>query len=1543
MTINYINIGSSPNKGDGDTLRTAFKKINENFAFLSTSSGFYSTGSSTVLNISPTAPSTADGTLWFNTQDARTYVRYSGAWVDASPQISPPPTTGTEAVITVGPLPPSTGEGSLWFNENDARTYINYGGAWIDSSPQVTPPPTLPADSVGVLANDGHGNLYWTTATISTATVDFLSVPSSIIPSTNLTYDLGSPTKQWRSLYVGTSTIYIGGVPISISQSNTLVVGTGTQAVNVASEDYVTTQISQIPVTQSFIGTGNFSVSSSDTFNFVIAGTDIANSTVVNNYRIHGSVGGLGVGITDPEYITITTGAEPISALYLTKYVSVDNRGFFAIQEGPQWTIPQNRITPEMLAYGHFGRSGIIVGSNALDGFEALQPNTTYTIWVQQIGTAVTEYVFSTNPLDTGGISPLFYSPNPLQPTVVNPTITVVGGELDPSLALKRGHKYTFNINTPNHTFWILTTSTYNPVNVYPHGITNNGTGSGILSFVVPGDAPDSLYYMCPDHPAMAGVINIRNASATDVSELTDTQNLLTSEVDIYKFQYGVIGTKDTPDTGNWGGYPIVLDPGGESYAGMYIPSVDQQTNGGSLNIYNNQVAGNSIQLSVHAGSFTFGGDGKLTFPAGYSLPGNTGTPGQVLVLNEDNTVTWQNQVGDADPNIWVERFESATPQNNRPQIANSVEYDSQGNIYALVTVIDINSNTDYAAVSKLDTNGVSLWHARFVVGNTTDGWGLAVDNAGGFVYIAGRFNDGTYDKSTLTKLSTLDGTAIWSTTYDFGYASNSPVVDVDSEGNPVVVGYSYNNNSTGDQVTVTKINKTDGSIIWAKALDGQGNEQAYGMAVGPMGEVVAIGYMSQLGETGDTEDRMLVAKYDIVGALQWQKAVLFDTGYDCSGADADIDSAGNIYVCGQYYNADINQTCMSLVKFDGNGVKQWSRRVVGNCQTLGTSIVVGPDDFLYLSGITGNNNTADFTWVVAKYSELGNVVWQRLLDNTAGWSLPGGNFFSNGGGSGSNIAVKNGYFVVSGAQMAFADSNSSRAIVAQFDTAGTPVVLGNWDFKPASFSGLLNSGATDIAVVDAVKTSTDISTSTTATTITPGFDISNFLIGQVINGNTVNTGDITFAGVQIQGSNTANSNGSIELVPNPNLKGDGRYLNIYPTTLFDYPRIHIAAGANGELVLGDDSTYFSVGNDGVLKINNSGGQWRFGTDGKLTFPNQPTNNRTGSAEALVFAKSNNQKSIATANGTDGSPYVERLVIAGGDSYRDPNTGVFAPYSEGGDLYLWAGRGANGGDIKVDAGNSQGVDSEEGGTIKIRGGSSQSGQGGFVHIEAGSGVTNGLVRITTPGHNWDFNTDGSTTLPGAVIKSTVDKTFIANYGNATALTDAGGWTDIVNGTYGPFTLSGVEFTVDVLDNTTTYLVVAYNQNHYVNDTIGSLSAADLGGSVAHTSNVSVTSVNTFPIALDLTKSINKLADGNYTLANGVEGQIMYLVQQNGSTPSSINVGISNYRFDGTAQTGGLLFPFRIYNEDASAYFDSRGFCTLIFTDGAWQQSGGSWD
>ena len=169
--------------------------------------------------------------------------------------------------------------------------------------------------------------------------------------------------------------------------------------------------------------------------------------------------------------------------------------------------------------------------------------------------------------------------------------------------------------------------------------------------------------------------------------------------------------------------------------------------------------------------------------------------------------------------------------------------------------------------------------------------------------------------------------------------------------------------------------------------------------------------------------------------------------------------------------------------------------------------------------------------------------------------------------------------------------------------------------------------------------------------------------------------------------------------------------------------------------------------NDGVGTMYN----WVFGGDGTLSFPTLNGNTRTGSGNNLQFEGSYAQKIISTKAGTELRQTVERLVISGGDSYFDGS----AHHGEGGDIYLWAGAGENGGDIKVDGGNSS---TGEGGTIKIRGGNSSSGTGGFVEIWSGSGATGAPIKLSTWNSGWNqwiFETNGKLTLPvnGDIVNS----------------------------------------------------------------------------------------------------------------------------------------------------------------------------------------------
>lgn len=1143
-----------------------------------------------------------------------------------------------------------------------------------------------------------------------------------------------------------------------------------------------------------------------------------------------------------------------------------------------------------------------------------------------------------------------------------------------------------------------------------------------------------------------------------------------------------------------------------------------------------------------------FDTDGNLTLPEG----------GDILDSN-GNSVLGGGAGGDA--NIWVQTFASDAPATDQVQIATSVEYDADGNIFALFHHYVNNppaASTTYTSVAKLSPTGAVLWQVRFNANINTDGWGLAYDGAD-TVYVAGS-TDGTpltYQFATLTKIDAVDGTIVWTKTYDFEADSQSSVVDVDSDLNPIMVGYAYN--GTDNYIITTKVDSADGSVIWSRTLDGQNDDEAYGMAVGPTGEVVTIGDIGQLGTgvtdaaatlytdpasnvnwtTGvnisgagitcdvtftdgvptftnivdtagnrtvdgtvatisgasfggtsptddmilkvgtlaanDTDDRMVVIKYSSTGTIAWQKAIQFDVGYSCSGADADIDADGNIYVCGSY-NTPIG-SAMSLVKFDSSGVKQWSRRVVGDCADFATSVVVGPDNNLYLSGITSGPNAETFTWVVAKYSITGSVVWQRLIENTASWTFTGGLFFGNSGGS--NIAVGTDYVALAGGFGNLGNGDDPTATVVQIDTNGTPFAIGNWAVTTASFAGNLNDTASDIVVVNAGKTTGTVTPTVADFVVTD--DATTFLVGtlytapggndSLVNGaysvSLGNTGTLTLPAGGTITEGYVTSNPTIQLTPaSPDvasqklvIKGGGSYnasdngigLNwyiidplvgdiveitvnslanadqtlywwIYPegagiatpesgtvslgeggagnfsftvdsddyeftvrvspeannydpatgveTQLFNSSaptldadhHLHLTTGnlAETSIFLGTDNHNVRTTVNGGIEIttpNTTDNVWRFGTDGTTTFPtltvergDDPSGTITG--QTLLFGDSTQEAIISTPNGTVANTSSQRLVINPGEGYGG---------GEGGDIYLWAGRGGDasgsGGDIKIRGGQGGAAAAGFGGDggyirieagdaantggnagfVEIRGGNAAGPEefGGNIDIISGSGAAgNGDVMISTINHNWYFAADGRTTLPGAVIKSTVAKTgpiLPTTTGVVNGLTHNSVLTGLTDNTYGPFTLGVVTFSVFVFGGVINSAQgISSTGTATVNDVLGTIDSGDIGGTAGTSITWTVdTVVQATPTAIDLTKSVNKLTDGAYTLANGVEGQIMYIVRQNGSTAANIFVEVASARWDGSVYSDQPVIPFQIPFTD---------MVTIIFTDGAWQAS-----
>ena len=400
---------------------------------------------------------------------------------------------------------------------------------------------------------------------------------------------------------------------------------------------------------------------------------------------------------------------------------------------------------------------------------------------------------------------------------------------------------------------------------------------------------------------------------------------------------------------------------------------------------------------------------------------------------------------------------------------------------------------------------------------------------------------------------------------------------------------------------------------------------------------------------------------------------------------------------------------------------------------------------------------------------------------------------------------------------------------------------------------------------------------------------------------------------------------------------------------------------------------------------------WVFDTDGTLTLPgpfNLPYNNQTGyrwnysvNGPTLQVSNDRTQQVIITgpiAN-TD-YPNSQRIIIQGQRGYGTwgQNTA-----GEGGDVYIWGGvggesdiGGASGGDVKVRGGQGQDA---QGGYVRIEAGEAYHwgttayGHGGFVEINAGdvidqggdasnqggdvtitsgrakSEVTqSGAIRLRTGGNvvdnvprdEWIFSSNAELLLPsGGRIGATKGGTSYDGGAN-------GGTTSLTN-----YYASGNYATCVSSYSDGILRITAYNDggaNPSSEWQFSNTSMLTLPGGI-----VGSTTTNEYvdtTIELDITATINKLyplsaGPNQYHLADGVEGQIMYLVPAIGGETADeyTSLNISHARFtDNTGTISGSVYEVT----DAVWWLPFRtgaASLTLIFTDGYWNLPHGVFD
>jgi hypothetical protein len=190
----------------------------------------------------------------------------------------------------------------------------------------------------------------------------------------------------------------------------------------------------------------------------------------------------------------------------------------------------------------------------------------------------------------------------------------IIDGVNNGDISLIRGNTYNLVINATGHPFWIQSVSGgYSSNDVYNSGITNNGTENSTITFTVPSDAPNTLYYACQYHSSMQGRILITNPN---------TINIVNSGSGAYIID-GVNNGDISLIRGNT--YNLVINATGHPF---WIQSVS----GGysSNNVYNSGITNNGTENSTI--TFTVPSDAPNTLY--YACQYHSSMQGRILITD---------------------------------------------------------------------------------------------------------------------------------------------------------------------------------------------------------------------------------------------------------------------------------------------------------------------------------------------------------------------------------------------------------------------------------------------------------------------------------------------------------------------------------------------------------------------------------------------------------------------------------------------------------------------------------------------------------------------------------------------------------------------------------------------------------------------------------------------------------------------------------------------------------------------------------------------
>ena len=235
----------------------------------------------------------------------------------------------------------------------------------------------------------------------------------------------------------------------------------------------------------------------------------------------------------------------------------------------------------------------------------------------------------------------------------------------------------------------------------------------------------------------------------------------------------------------------------------------------------------------------------------------------------------------------------------------------------------------------------------------------------------------GTWDMF-VAKFSGSNGGNIWAK--GFGTTGQNLItsVGVGPDGNVVFSGQIASSvNFGGGTLTgqggldavLVKLSSTDGSHVWSKLFGGIGTEQAFGVAVDPSGNVFVTGMYNSTIDFGggsllpNIGGSVFLAKYSPTGAYIWAKSFGIDGTPAAGVRGIAADSSGNVAITGfTNYAIDFGGGYLFpplssgnfdvyIAEFNSAGTHIWSKRAGGGGDDFGNAVAMDASGNVFTTG----------------------------------------------------------------------------------------------------------------------------------------------------------------------------------------------------------------------------------------------------------------------------------------------------------------------------------------------------------------------------------------------------------------------------------------------------------------------------------------------------------------------------------------------------------------------------------------------------------------